>query len=186
VKKQPVCGRAERSTSLAANGTQTLFGSVSRADSSFLRGRGRLLCASPPLVSDGKIDEGHRLVAVRAVPARPDAAAEDATVRAALLAQEAGRTRRTLVDRLVRHGTRWDRFGRGSMAAAPEGLPAGGRTDALASHRCEWLRTDGTSARLANVTPRGFRHAGLPLAAPLREAPRLPVCVRVVDSSGPQ
>ena len=123
-----------------------------------------------------QIGQGDWLIAVRAEPARPDAAAEDAAIRTPLLSQVAGFTRRAQVDRLRWRGVRWDGWQRGGMASSPQGLAACGRADALAAHRREGVRAYRAGDRLANVTPRVLSHAVLP--------PRTQHPARAGDSSG--
>ncbi len=71
-----------------------------------------------------------------AEPAWSHPAAEDAAVRAALLAKVAGITGWALVHRCRRWRAQWDRHLRGGVTPPPSGLAAGGRADLLASQWC--------------------------------------------------
>ena len=140
--------------------------------------------ASPPFHSSSKIGERHGFITVRAQPARPNAAAEAATVGTPLLSQVPRLAGGALVDRLGWRGPWWDRQGRGSMAAAPKRLAARRSADALAAHRRERLRAHGAGNRHAIVTPRALSHASH-LPPMLALALMQPWSARAAGSFGP-
>src|SRR5581483_9978507 len=95
--------------------------------------------ASPPFFCDEQIGHRDGLVAVGARTTRPHAAAEDAAIRAALHAEEAGFAGWAFVDGGGAGGAPRDRDHECRMPPAPDSLAAGGRADALASPRAEGL-----------------------------------------------
>src|SRR5262249_34432048 len=102
------------------------------------------------------IRDGDGFPAVGARSAGTDAPAEQATVRAALLAPGARPTGRALVNRGRAGCPQRGREDRGTgLAAAPGGLATGGRAVAAAPSWHDRLPAAGAGYRHAIVTPRG-------------------------------
>lgn len=111
-----------------------------------------------------QIDQGHRAVTVRTWTARSNPATELLAVGAALLAEQAGATGRTLVDGRRAGCPAGQGRQRGRVPLAPAGLAAGGGAEALAPSRGEYPATARAGDRYAIITEREFSHGRPPWA----------------------